>query len=251
MIGELSAPADEIFTMHRSEWCFFGRLGMVNASVLAMKTNLSAPAGGQVASPLLLLVDDLPEALQLMKEQLSAEGFNCLTASSVAEAIAILETHGHIDLVVLDWVLDWPGSKVIRAARELHPELPVLVVSLGSNDPRTDAMVEQADAFLAKPVSATVLVSQIRRILKRSQPVALPLLPQKLEDILRLDEVNRRYLAQVMRLLDHNASLAAARLGVHRQTVVKMVKKSNAFGLTAADGSRPPQFEPAANAVSV
>jgi hypothetical protein len=45
------------------------------------------------------------------------------------------------------------------------------------------------------------------------------LLPQREEDILLLDEVKYRYIRHVVQLVGNNISVAAQKLGVHRQTI--------------------------------
>ena len=80
-------------------------------------------------------------------------------AASVAEALAALQNH-RVALTVLDWGLDRCGSEVLRESKTLYPQMPVIVMSGRPYDVRTDAIVGQADTFLMKPFSATVLKSQ-------------------------------------------------------------------------------------------
>jgi ActR/RegA family two-component response regulator len=44
-------------------------------------------------------------------------------------------------------------------------------------------------------------------------------LPQRADDILPLDEVKCRYIRRVVELVGNNISVAAQKLGVHRQTI--------------------------------
>ena len=93
-------------------------------------------------------------------------------------------------------------------------------------DVRTDAIVGQADAFLEKPFSATVLKSQVSQLLKRAETARNAFLPDKPEDILPLCEIKEQYIRRVVQLLNDNVSLAATKLGIHRQTVAVALKRT-------------------------
>ncbi len=102
--------------------------------------------------------------------------------------------------------------------------MPVIVISGRPYDVRTDAIVGQADAFLAKPFSTTVLKSQVSQLLKRARGVGQPLLPEKPEGIRPLGEIKELYIRHAVHLLNDNVSLAAERLGIHRQTVAAALR---------------------------
>ena len=118
-----------------------------------------------IENPLILVVEDDRDTLELMTSALSTDGLSCVPAVSVAEAIAAVKQN-KITLVVLDWGLDRNGGEVLQATRALYPEMPVIVVSGRPYDVRTDAIVGQADAFLHKPFSATVLRNQVAQLLE-------------------------------------------------------------------------------------
>jgi DNA-binding NtrC family response regulator len=160
---------------------------------------------------------------------LVGDGLSCITAGSVAEAIAALK-HNRIALTVLDWGLDLCGASVLQEANANYPHMPVVVMSGRPYDVRTDAIVGKADAFLAKPFSATLLKSQVRQLLKRTEPVAQAFLPQAPEDIRPLWEIKAMYIRQAVHLLDDNISLAADRLGIHRQTIGAALRRVRSAG---------------------
>ena len=177
-------------------------------------------------APRVLVVEDQADERQFMMESLSAEGFQCITVATVAEAIGILRSQP-VALMVMDWGLDRSGVEVLQVARATHPHMPVVVVSGRSYDVRTDALVGQADAFLHKPFSATVLQCQVRQLLQRVNEAPQAWLPQRAEDIRPVRAVKEAYVLHALRLLDHNISLAAARLGIHRQTVGALLKRAS------------------------
>jgi len=101
--------------------------------------------------------------------------------------------------------------------------MPVLVMSGMPFDVRTDAIMEEADAFLLKPFSCIVLNKQVARLIERDT-----FLPKRPEDILPLEEVKRVYIQHVVALLNNNASLAAEKLQIHRQTVSAALQQTDA-----------------------
>ena len=180
--------------------------------------------------PLVLLVDDDHHVLDFTAKWLEAEGMSCLTASSVAEALSALQQN-EISLAVLDWKLDRCGSEVLSAAKELFPKMPVIAISGMPCDVRTDAVVHKADAFLHKPLSATVLVGQVKQLLERTRREPAIPLPEKSEAILPLEKVQAIYIRHVVGLLAGNKSKAAEALGIHRQTVATALKNEAQFAV--------------------
>ena len=200
--------------------------GMQNAAMIGVCANSpQLPSATHTDGPLILVVDDEKDMQDLLASTLAAEHLACITAASVAEAISALQNH-RIALVVLDWGLDRCGSEVLREINEHWPEVPVIVMSGRPYDVRTDAIVGHADAFLEKPFSATVLSSQVLRLLERAERYAQALLPQGPEDIRPLSEIKEIYIQHAVRLLNDNVSLTADKLGIHRQTVSAALRRA-------------------------
>jgi two-component system, response regulator RegA len=198
-------------------------IGTPDAVRILMRRNVSSNTSAiQTDKPLVLVVDDNEGIRLFVTESLSANGFSCVTAASVAEAISALDTNKP-HLIVLDWGLDRCGREVLRVAKKLYPQMPVLVMSGQDSDVLTDAILEEADAFLPKPLSCAVLNKQAAQLIKRDA-----FLPARPEDILPLEEVKRIYIQRVVALLDNNASLAAEKLQIHRQTVSAALAKTDA-----------------------
>jgi DNA-binding NtrC family response regulator len=193
-------------------------------------------AESQAAKPVVLVVEDEQNTRELLIQALGAKEMTCVGAASVSEAMTALSEHD-ITLTVLDWGLDRSGAEVLRVARELYPLMPVVVISGLPFDVRTDAMVEQADAFVQKPFSVTILTRQVAQLLTRVRSASSCFLPQVPENILPLDELKQVYIQQAFDLLDQNVSLTAQRLGVHRQTVSAVLKKAHSLepALPSAD----------------
>jgi DNA-binding response OmpR family regulator len=134
---------------------------------------------------MILIVDDEPSILGLIKLVLATEGISSVTAASVDEGCDLLRQRKDIDLMLLDWRLDRSGIEVLRVCRELFPLMPVIVMSamdLNVFSVKEDALMAEADSFLEKPLSPPVLVKHVKRWLRRVETAANPL--QREDDII-------------------------------------------------------------------
>ena len=106
-----------------------------------------------------LVVDDEPHILDFLDENLSADDFTVLRASSGAQAIALLG-RSRPDVVLLDVVLpDMSGYDVCRTVREgdavndpCDADVPIIMLSakVETND-RIRGLNRGADDYLTKP----------------------------------------------------------------------------------------------------
>lgn len=178
-----------------------------------------------------LVVDDEEGIRQLIGDVLDREGIPCVLAGSVEEALEALGNH-RISLVLLDWGLrggmDTSGAIVLEYCKERFPLLPVIVMSGMPIDVRTDATTKQADGFLAKPFSATLIVAHVNQWLNRIKRTSKSALPQRGEDIVPLNKLESRYIRHVVQLLNDDVALAATRLGVSPQMIQAALQEEDA-----------------------
>ncbi|MBI2115157.1 MAG: response regulator [candidate division NC10 bacterium] len=117
-----------------------------------------------------LIVEDEALLRREMAETLGAAGFAVGEAATGAEALAALAGPPP-DLLILDIVLpDLDGWEVLAQVRREGRTrgLPVLIIT-GLESIRADqALALGADEFLAKPVSAQVLVDTVGRLLRQA-----------------------------------------------------------------------------------
>lgn len=119
----------------------------------------------------LLLVDDhalFREGVALLLAPILAGG-RISQAGNCEEALAIVESPGGIDMVLMDLGLPGiPGIEGIALLRERHPEVPV--VALSSSDDR-DTVLEALEAgamgFVPKSSSTSVLKAALQLILSK------------------------------------------------------------------------------------
>lgn len=120
----------------------------------------------------LLVADDEPDLLSLMKDSLQCEGYEVLTAANGQEALDIVRASPP-DMVVLDlWMPVKDGFAVCRELKEdpAFHHLPVLLLSAaGTTDNKIQGLDLGADDFLTKPVDVSELIARIRMILRRTR----------------------------------------------------------------------------------
>lgn len=140
-----------------------------------------APAEEDAAtrSPLLdgvevLVVDDEPDSLTLIKRILTGRGAHVQTAGSVKEALGLLESYTP-DLLLSDISMpEQDGFDLIRRVRELPVGrlLPaVAVTAMARSEDRTRALKAGFQTHIAKPVEPTELIAVVASfaLLRRSK----------------------------------------------------------------------------------
>jgi excisionase family DNA binding protein len=85
--------------------------------------------GEESGQPTVLVVDDDTALQALFKQFLKKAGFGRLVVGSGAEAISLAKKQ-RFDFVFLDLKLpDIPGDEVYMQLKELHPDLPIVVIT--------------------------------------------------------------------------------------------------------------------------
>ena len=116
----------------------------------------------------ILVVDDDEAVLELTAEFLQRAGFEVETASGGRQAVEIVGRCGDaIEAVVLDLVMpDFSGEETFLALRELHPELPVVLISGFDREQAAQRFSARGIAdFVTKPFEPAELVDAVRRVL--------------------------------------------------------------------------------------
>ena len=132
---------------------------------------LQSPAGQRVPAPI-LVVDDDPKIVALVRTYLEREGFRVITAADGKAALASIG-RAHPRLLVLDLMLpELDGLALMRLVRE-RSDVPIVMISArGSAADRVLGIQEGADDYLAKPFSPAELVVRVKAVLRRTHPAA-------------------------------------------------------------------------------
>ncbi|MCU0665352.1 MAG: response regulator transcription factor [Myxococcota bacterium] len=128
--------------------------------------------------PIILVVDDEADLLDILQYNLEKEGYQVLTAISAAAASAQLARDPVPDLVVLDLMLpDSPGTAICRSIRAepRTADIPVLMLTAkGEEIDRVVGFEVGADDYVVKPFSVRELMLRIKVMLRRRQTAAAP-----------------------------------------------------------------------------
>jgi CheY-like chemotaxis protein/DNA-binding MarR family transcriptional regulator len=124
--------------------------------------------------PLVLVIDDDPTILELVRSVLEANGYSCLTAASGEEALTLIRATPGILIAISD--INMPGMDGIALLRSIgahptsHPSPRVIFLTA---HPRVDFAVAAlrlgAVDFLTKPVRPQSLLRAVRAAVERVQ----------------------------------------------------------------------------------
>ena len=115
-----------------------------------------------------LIVDDQPDIVRLVRDYLERAGFGVLTAADGEQALQIARS-SHPDLVILDLTLPrLDGLDVARALRR-DGDVPIIMLTARTEESDRVAGLELgADDYVTKPFSAREMVARVRAVLRRT-----------------------------------------------------------------------------------
>jgi len=117
-----------------------------------------------------LVVDDDPRILSMMRRILEVDGHSVVTAAEGDSALETLRRE-QVDLVVLDVMM--PGADGFEVCRTVRRESPVPILMLTARDEAVDKVNGLdcgADDYVVKPFDAEELLARVRALLRRVQP---------------------------------------------------------------------------------
>ena len=123
----------------------------------------------------ILLVDDEPAQLELLRYNLEKAGFETIKAENGRDAILLTEEH-EPDLVVLDWMM--PEASGIDVCRELRSRAQTRLLQLlwsahGAKRGTARWLDSGADDYISKPFSPRELIARVKAVLRRARPSLL------------------------------------------------------------------------------
>ena len=121
--------------------------------------------------PRILIVDDEPEMVRGLEDNLEFEGYQTFTATNGEDALAVAAREAP-DLVILDlMMLKMSGWEVCRALRAKGIDVPIIMLTArGEEADRVGGLELGADDYIAKPFSLRELLARVRAVLRRPGP---------------------------------------------------------------------------------
>ncbi len=119
----------------------------------------------------ILIVDDEPEMVRGLQDNLRFEGYQTLAATDGREGLR-LALQDALDLIILDIMMpELSGWDVLRALRQKGVDVPVILLTArGEEVDRVLGLELGADDYVTKPFSLRELLARVRAVLRRPGP---------------------------------------------------------------------------------
>ena len=128
-----------------------------------------------MTNPRILIVEDNPKNMKLVRDVLEHHGYTTIAAFSAEDALAAVAERPP-DLILMDIAL--PGIDGFEALRRLESDpsteaIPVCALTaFAMNDDRERCLQAGFDGYLVKPINVTEFPGQVRGLLDREGDVA-------------------------------------------------------------------------------
>jgi two-component system response regulator RegA len=168
-------------------------------------------------SPRLLIVEDDDRFAETVSAEFQDRGYMVVRAASL-DALRTLDTSG-VGYAVVDLRLrSDSGLDAINLIKENSPHARIVVLTgYGSIATAVQATKLGATQYLTKPIE----IGELERALLSDDEV-LTTIPEQFQS---LDRHEREYIEWVLAQCDGNISQAARRLGLHRQSLQRKLRK--------------------------
>jgi two-component system alkaline phosphatase synthesis response regulator PhoP len=117
-----------------------------------------------------LIADDEPDIVEILKYNLEKEGYQVVTAKDGDEALDKAK-HNHPDLVVLDMMMPRKNGmevcELLRAQPDFKDTLIMFLTALSDEATQLKGFSTGADDYVSKPVSPVVFVSKVNALFRR------------------------------------------------------------------------------------
>jgi two-component system, sensor histidine kinase and response regulator len=123
----------------------------------------------------ILIVDDIPAALESLAMKLKLYGYETLGAGSVDEALSLIAEDSSIDVVLADELMPMRGGLDLLDALRSEPRyatLPFILLSLFGAEHDTADRAHRPDGVGLKPVRAALLNTLVDQVLTGKKPSA-------------------------------------------------------------------------------
>ena len=133
----------------------------------------------------LLIIEDEPELVRVLRSYLEQAGFNVLTAFRGDTGLTIWQNK-RPDLVILD--LNQPGMDGLDVARRIRQNetrrTPIIMLTARINESDQLLGLELgADDYIPKPFSPRIVVARVNALLRRADPTRLSQQPLRIADL--------------------------------------------------------------------
>jgi DNA-binding response OmpR family regulator len=140
-----------------------------------------------VTVPTVLVVDDDPDVLLMLRVQLEVDGFRVVTAEQGHRALQLVQRRlPHA--AILDLMMPgMDGFTVARRLRQQQADLPIIMLTaIDEEERKVEGLQHFADDYVTKPFSYRELLARLRNLLARAWPGGEPAESVAIDDRLTL-----------------------------------------------------------------
>lgn len=184
--------------------------------------------------PSVLIVDDDVVAASELAETLELEGFNCIAASTLEQALSLPASFPSIRVIITDFYLHGAvtatanGLALIDRVREMFPERSFnFIVVSGDQDVLVDCALTGSGKFLAKPIAPESICSMVQDATEHDRMAAPDAIPEAPDA-----SVHRMVQVQADAIASLTAALNDAR-NVNRKVTTRMDRLVSAATIAA------------------
>ncbi len=161
----------------------------------------------------ILVVDDQPRVVRLVRQVLGAVGYDVIAASDGDAAIEMVALE-QPDLVLLDILLpDSPdGYEICGRLREFSDVPVIMLTAKAQESDMLRGFEVGADDYLTKPFSAKELVARVKAVLRRSQHAE-----GAVSTVLKCGDLEVDHARRAVRARGHSVSLTRTEYALLRQ----------------------------------
>ncbi len=145
---------------------------------------LSKPTKDMRTAKLVLVVDDEPHMVRMIRMNLERDGFRVIDAKNGVQALDQIRTKLP-DVVLLDVMMpELDGFATLKMLREFSSIPVIMLTAKGEENDRVHGLELGADDYLPKPFGPRELSARIKAVLRRAESVSVS--PN--EAVLNIDE---------------------------------------------------------------
>ena len=149
----------------------------------------------------ILVVDDKKELRNLLREYLSQEGFEVVTASDGKEALFVARQEKP-DLIILDLMMPEMGGYEFMHIFNREASIPIIILTAKLEENEKVLGLELgADDYVTKPFSMRELTARVRAVLRRMEKQTMG------QDILRVSDIQLDRAGRTVMVSDEQVDL--------------------------------------------
>ena len=144
------------------------------------------------AKQVILIADDDPPILRLVRLKLQTEGYAVITATNGKEAIEALDEH-RPDLVILDVMMPvMDGLEALQRIRQISSIPIILLTARAGGHDKVRGLDRGADDYVTKPFDPDELAARVAALLRRAAGDVVPTSQVLVYDRTTIDLTNRQ-----------------------------------------------------------